>query len=336
MKEFIKKISEGHHLTREEAQSAMRTIMEGGATEAQIAAFLLGLKVKGEQAEELLGFVEVMREKSVKVNIDDTNAIDMCGTGGDGSGTFNISTVASFVVAGAGVTVAKHGNRSISSSCGSADVLKALGVNIELAPEKAAACINKIGIGFLFAPLFHPAMKYAAKPRSELGVKTCFNMLGPMTNPAGVRRQLVGTFSHDAAKKIADVFSLLDAEKVFVIHSEDGLDEISLEAPTVVHEVTSGFTTTTFHLQPTQFELSSVENSKILGGTAEENAQIAMNVLEGNKGPYRDVVLANAAFGLLVSGKARTIQEGVHLASESIDSGNALNKLTQLKEFSNK
>lgn len=336
MKEFIQKISEGHHLTKEEASSAMRTIMEGNATDAQIAAFLIALKLKGELPEELLGFVEVMREKSVKIKLDDPDAIDMCGTGGDNSGTFNISTVASFVVAGAGVTVAKHGNRSISSSCGSADVLKALGVNIELAPEKVEMCINKIGIGFLFAPLFHPAMKYAAKPRAELGIKTCFNMLGPMTNPAGVQRQLVGTFNFDAANKIANVFSKLNMQKVFVIHSSDGLDEFSLEYPTLVYEVDGQTTINKFHVKPEQFGLLSAKKDEIYGGTAEQNAQIAMNVLEGKQGPHRDVVLANAAFGLMVAGKARTIQEGIALAVESIDSGKSLEKLKQLKEYSNK
>ncbi len=344
MKGFIQKLSDRQDLTHEEAIKAMRTIMEGQATEAQIAAFLIALKFKGEQPDELRGFVEVMREKSVKVKLEDMDAIDMCGTGGDNSGTFNISTVASFVVAGAGVTVAKHGNRSFSSACGSADVLKALGVNIEQPPEKVEACINKLGIGFIFAPLFHPAMKYAAKPRSELGVKTCFNVLGPMTNPAGVRRQLVGTFDLDVANKMAVVFSQLDAEKVCVVCSQDGLDEISLGAPTAVYEVNSGNAipfrdnqqySRKYDVEPALFGLPSVKRTSILGGSAETNASIAMNVLQGEKGPHRDVVLANAAFGLLVAGKAQTIQEGVNLASESVDSGRALKKLNELKELSN-
>jgi anthranilate phosphoribosyltransferase len=334
MKKFIQKLTDGHHLSKEEASSAMRTMMEGNATDAQIAAFLVALKLQGETTEELLGFVEVMREKSVKINLDDHDAVDLCGTGGDNSGTFNISTVASFVVAGAGVTVAKHGNRSISSSCGSADVLKALGVNIELFPEKVETCVNKIGIGFLFAPLFHPAMKYAAKPRAELGIKTCFNMLGPLTNPAGVRRQLVGAFNFDAASKIAEVFSKLNILKVFVIHSSDGLDEFSLESPTLVYDVDGQNTTNKFHVHPEQFGLPSVKRDEIRGGTAEQNAQTAMNILQGEKGPHRDVVLANAAFGLMAAGKARTVQEGVTLAKESIDSGRALQKLHHLIECS--
>jgi len=335
MKEFIQKLSDRQDLTHEEATKAMRTIMEGQASEAQIAAFLIALKFKGEQPDELRGFVEVMREKSLKVKLEDMDAIDMCGTGGDNSGTFNISTVASFVVAGAGVTVAKHGNRSFSSACGSADVLKALGVKIELPPEKVESCINKIGIGFIFAPLFHPAMKYAAKPRSELGVKTCFNILGPITNPAGVRRQLVGTFSLDVANKMAAVFSQLDAEKVYVVCSQDGLDEISLGAPTAICEVNSQQYSRRYDVEPALFGLPAVKKSVILGGSAKTNASIAMNVLQGEKSPHRDVVLANAAFGLLVAGKAQTIEEGVNLAAESIDSGRALKKLNELKELSN-
>ena len=341
MKAYIQKVSEKQNLTRNEAAAAMRTIMDGQATEAQIAGFLMALKLKGEHPDELLGFAEVMREKSVKVNIDDPDAIDMCGTGGDGSGTFNISTVASFVVAGAGVTVAKHGNRAMSSSCGSADVLKALGVNLEIPPEKVEACINKIGIGFLFAPLFHPAMKYAAKPRSELGVKTCFNLLGPMTNPAGVRRQLVGTFSQDAAEKMAQVFTRLNAVKVLLVHSEDGLDEVSLAASTTVFDVNSQLFNGKYNVEPKAFGLSAVTKDSIRGGSAETNASIAMKVLQGEKGPsptdgwraHRDVVLVNAAFGLLVAGKVRTVQEGVSMAVESIDSGKALKKLNDLRAF---
>ena len=336
MKEFVQKIAEGQNLSRDEASSAMRTIMEGNATEAQIAAFLIGLKLKEEHPDELLGFVEVMREKSVKVRVDDPAAIDMCGTGGDGTGTFNISTVASFVVAGAGATVAKHGNRSISSVCGSADVLKALGVNLDLSPEMVEACINAEGIGFLFAPLFHPAMKHAAKPRSELGIKTCFNMLGPMTNPAGVRRQLVGAFNQKAAASMSAVFERLGVDKVYVVCAEDGMDEISLSARTTVHEVDREKPSRAYELDPASFSLSAVERSSILGGTAEMNATITMHVLEGVKSPHRDIVLANATFGLLAAGKARSIAEGVRLAAESIDSGRALDKLKRLREFTNR
>ena len=331
MKELILKLSDRQDLTQEEASSAMHTIMDGGATDAQIAGFLMALRLKGEKPEELLGFVEVMRERSIKITLEDGDAIDMCGTGGDGTGTFNISTVASFVVAGAGVTVAKHGNRSISSACGSADLLKELSIKIDLSPEKITSCINTIGIGFLFAPLFHPAMKHAAKSRAELGVKTCFNLLGPMTNPAGVRRQIVGAFSHEAAQTMASVFARLDTTNVLVLHSHDGLDEISLEAPTTVFDVNNLHFNGKHNVEPESFGLSLVRRSSILGGSAETNAAIAIQVLGGEPSPHRDIVLANAALGLLVSGKARSVQEGVHLAAESIDSQRAMNKLNQLR-----
>ena len=334
MKEFIQKLVERQDLTRKEASSAMRCILEGRATEAQIGAFLVALKLKGEHARELLGFVEVMREKSLKVNIDDSDAIDLCGTGGDEEGTFNISTVASFVVAGAGATVAKHGNRAISSACGSADVLKALGVNIEVTREKVEACINKIGIGFLFAPLFHPAMKYAAKSRTDLGIKTCFNILGPMTNPGGVGRQLVGTFSQDVAQKIASVFSELGTTKACVVYSHDGLDEVSLGATTVVYEVNGDKSTRSYDVDPSLFELPLTKKAYLRGGPAETNAVIASNVLRGKKGPHRNTVLANAAFALLIAGRAESLPEGVHIAAESIDSGSALRKLNELRDYS--
>lgn len=333
MKDFIQKLSERHDLTREEAATAMRIIMEGQATDTQIAGFLIALKLKGEHPNELLGFVEVMREKAVKVTINDPDAVDLCGTGGDGAGTFNISTVASFVVAGAGVTVAKHGNRSISSSCGSADVLRALGVNIDLVPEKVEACINTIGIGFLFAPLFHPAMKYAAKVRSELGVKTAFNLLGPMTNPAGVKRQLVGAFSQDAARKMASVFTELGSVRVLLVHAHDGLDEVSLDGLTTVFEVNRHLSESKFNVESQIFGLPVVRRDDLRGGSAETNAEITMQILEGKKTPHRDIVLANAAFGLLVAGRARTAREGVLMATESIDSRNALTKLNDLRSF---
>ncbi len=335
MKDFIKKISGREHLTKEEAASAMRIIMEGNATDAQIAAFLIALKLKGEHVGELAGFVEIMREKSVKITLEDPDAIDMCGTGGDASGTFNISTVASFVVAGAGVTVAKHGNRSVSSSCGSADVLKALGVNIELSPEKVEVCVNTTGIGFLFAPLFHPAMKYAAKSRADLGVKTCFNMLGPMTNPAGVQRQVVGTYSSEAAEAIASVYSTLHPERIFVVHAHDGLDEISLQSPTTLYSIVCDEPVTFSELQSSSFGLPASTES-LRGGTASENANIALEILHGTTGTGRNIVLANAAAGLVVAGKADTFIHGVALAEESIDSGRALAKLNSLIEFTNR
>ncbi|TAK65794.1 MAG: anthranilate phosphoribosyltransferase [Bacteroidetes bacterium] len=333
MKTFVRKITERENLTREESAAAMRSIMEGQATEAQIAAFIIALKMKGETADELLGFVETMREKSIKVSLDDPQAIDMCGTGGDGSGTFNISTVASFVVAGTCVTVAKHGNRSISSSCGSADVLKALGVNIEITPQKVQECINSIGIGFLFAPLFHPAMKYAAKPRSELGVKTFFNMLGPLTNPAGVKRQLVGAFNHKAAALIGEVFEQLHPEKVCVVSSDDGLDELSLNSETEIWEAGKNNSIRCYKLSASAFKVASAHPSLLQGGAAEKNAEIAMDILSGNQGAHRNIVLINAAMGLYVAGKTSSPQDGIPIAAEAIDSGKAMQKLKSLITF---
>jgi len=335
MREYIQKIINGEHLNAEEAAAAMLTIMEGNATDAQIGAFLTAMKMKGEHTDELVAFVKIMREKSVKVNLNGTVALDMCGTGGDNSGTFNISTVASFVVAGAGAPVAKHGNRSISSKCGSADLLKYLGINISIPPEHATRCILDTGIGFLFAPAYHPAMKYAANPRRELGVKTMFNMMGPMTNPAGVGHQLVGAFSLDAAEKIARVFSQLGAKRVLVVHSEDGIDEISLSGKTNIFEVTDGHSVNRYEVTPEEFGFTTTSLSKLLGDTVETNSEICMSILKGKSGPHRDIVIMNAGFGLYAGEKASTPQEGIQMAMDSIDSGNALRKLNELIDSSN-
>lgn len=335
MKKYIQKILEGEHLTATEAADAMNTIMEGEATDAQIGAFLAAEKMKGEHVDELTAFAQVMRSKSLKVNLNGSGAIDLCGTGGDGSGTFNISTAASFVVAGAGVPVAKHGNRSISSKCGSADVLQYLGVNITAPPERVERCILEAGIGFLFAPTFHPAMKYAAKPRSELGVKTFFNMMGPLTNPAGVEHQLVGAFSIEAAEKIAQVFANLGAKRVLVVHSEDGMDEISLSGKTEVFEVIGGQSIKRYHIIPGEYGLPPVPVWELRGDSVEVNAALCRSVLEGNAGPHRNVVLLNAAFGIYAAGHATTPHDGIEMAKESIDSGNAREKLRRLIELSN-
>ncbi len=334
MKNLIEKVVEGSDLSHAEAVSAMEYIMEGKATDVQITAFLIGLKIKGEQPEELLGFTEVMREKSIRIQTDDPDAIDMCGTGGDGTNTFNISTTASFVVAGAGITVAKHGNRSISSSCGSADLLDSLGVNLQVKPATIEECINSVGIGFMFAPLFHPAMKHVATPRREMGMKTCFNMLGPLTNPAGVHRQLAGAYDKVAAEKIAKVFSSLSTEKALVVTSHDGMDEVSLSAPTIVNEVSRSAPVKTYEVSPYAFGFERVERTEILGGSSMVNAAIAFKVLSGEKCPHRNVVIANASLGILASGKTKSIEEGLALATESIDSGRALSKLKKLIEKS--
>ncbi len=335
MKEYIRKILDGGHLSGEEAADAMSIIMDGKATDAQIGAFLAGQKMKGETVEELTAFARVMRSKAIKVRLNGTPAVDMCGTGGDGSGTFNISTAASFVVAGAGTTVAKHGNRSISSQCGSADVLKALGVDITIPPEKVERTILETGIGFLFAPSFHPAMKHAAKPRGELGVKTLFNIMGPMTNPADVLHQLVGAFDIEAAEKMSLVFRELGVRKVLVVHSEDGLDEISLSAPTTVFEVESGREIRKYKVQPGDYGLTSVDRDRLRGGTSELNAGICRSVLSGKAGPHRDVVVLNAGFGLYASGSATDPAEGIRIARDSIDTGKALKKLQEMIEVTN-
>jgi anthranilate phosphoribosyltransferase len=334
MKDYIQKCLAGEHLSVAEASAALELIMSGQATEVQIAGLLIALRAKGETVDEVVGFAQTMREKSLRVVVDDPDAIDMCGTGGDGLGTFNISTVATFVAAGAGVTVAKHGNRSVSSRSGSADLLVALGVNIQLPPEQVGECVNAQGVGFLFAPMFHPAMKYAAKPRTELGVRTIFNMLGPITNPAGVRKQLVGAYRPEVAKLLAGALKLLATTKACVVHSDDGMDEIAVSGNTTVHEVGSETESRTYEVSPEMFGLTLQDAASSLGGNAEENAAIALRVLSGEKGPQRDVVVANAAMGIYVAGKAANPDEGSHRAAEAIDSGRAMKSLKGLVEFS--
>jgi anthranilate phosphoribosyltransferase len=333
MKIFIEKCLAGEHLTIEEASSVLSTIMTGQATDAQIAGILIALRAKGETVDELVGFARTMREYGIKLHIEDPNAIDMCGTGGDGLGTFNISTVASFVVAGAGVTVAKHGNRSVSSQSGSADVLTTLGVNVQCTSETVEACINRIGIGFMFAPLFHPAMKHAAKPRMELGVRSIFNMVGPLTNPAGVKRQLVGVYKAQAAPLLAGALQKLGAEKACVVHSDDGLDEVTLSAGTIVHEVDGNEPLNEYRLQPKDFGFPQYSLESLRGGDKNNNAAITLEVLQGKKSPARDAVVANAALGIYIGGKTKTIIEGKQRAEESINSGKAFEKLQQLIKY---
>ena len=333
MKTHIEKCLSGEHLTVAEASNALDTIMTGQATDSQIAGLMIALSAKGETVDELVGFARTMREHAIKISIEDPDAIDMCGTGGDGLGTFNISTVASFVAAGAGVTVAKHGNRSVSSQSGSADVLTALGVNVQCATETVQACINRIGIGFLFAQLHHPAMKYAAKPRTELGVRSIFNIVGPLTNPAGVKRQLVGVYNSQVAPILAGALLKLDVEKACVVHSDDGMDEVTLSSGTKVHEVNRNEQPCEYHLQPEDFGFTKLTLDGFRGGDKNANAVIALDVLKGGKSSARDVVVANAALGIYVSGKAKTILEGKQKAEESINSGKALEKLKKLIQY---
>lgn len=336
MKQYIEKCLAGEHLTADEASEAVERIMAGDATEAQIGGLLVALRCKGETVDEILGFARVMRSKALPVSLEDEDAIDIVGTGGDSSGTFNISTAAAIIVAGAGVTVAKHGNRAVSSKSGSADVLTTLGVNIQIPPERVEACINSTGIGFMFAPVFHPATKVVAKPRMELGVRTIFNMLGPLTNPARVRRGLIGAFSHSAAERMAGVFDRLEMRKVYVVHSKDGLDEISPDTGTFVFELGEKNPVTKRLVKPEDFGLPNHGKDSVTGGDIETNAHIITRVLEGEKSPYRDVVVMNSAAALLVAEKAGSIREAVNLAEESIDSGKAADKLRQLIQFTNR
>src|SRR5664280_1121617 len=330
MKLQIEKCLSGSNLTVEESSLALDMILTGQATEAQIGGLLVALRAKGETVDELVGFAQILRDRGIQLKIDDPDAIDMCGTGGDGLGTFNISTVSSFVVAGAGVTVAKHGNRSVTSQSGSADVLTALGVNVQCSPETVQDCINRIGIGFLFAPMFHPAMKHVAKPRMELGVRSIFNMLGPLINPAGVSRQLIGAYHPIAMRLLAGALRELGAVKACIVHSDDGMDEVTLSGSTGILEVNGMGELSAYKVDPTDFGLPVSALDSIQGGDKEANATIALSILRREASPARDVVVANAAMGLYVAGKAVTLPDGKDMAVESIDSGRAMEKLQYL------
>jgi len=334
IKEAIRKVVEFKNLTENQAFDVASEIMNGRATDAQISAFLVSLRLKGETIDEITGFVRAMRQKAVKVFCRTDYLVDACGTGGDKSGTFNVSTLSSFVAAGAGCRVAKHGNRSISSNCGSADLLSQLGVNIELSSQKVSFCIDEVGIGFLYAPLFHRAMKYAIGPRREIGIITIFNILGPLTNPAGVKRQLLGVFDKRFSEPMANVLKRLGSEHVLIVHGEDGLDEITIAGETKVTELING-KIKNYTIRPEDFGLKKASLEDIKGGTPEVNARIAIDILEGEKGPRRDFVLMNAGALIYVSGKAKSIREGIELAKESIDSGEAKGKLETLKKLSN-
>ncbi|MBV9768318.1 MAG: anthranilate phosphoribosyltransferase [Bryobacterales bacterium] len=333
--QFIHKIADGDSLSPAEAYDAMLAILGGKASAPQISAFLMGLRMKGETPEELLGFARAMREKTVRVNacVAPEPLLDTCGTGGGAEATFNISTVAALVVAGAGVRVAKHGNRSFSTQCGSADVLEQLGVQVSLSPERIAQAIRQIGIGFLFAPLLHPAMKHAQPARAELKMRTVFNLLGPLTNPAGATRQLIGAPSAHAADRIANTLAELGTERAFVIHGEDGLDEVTTTGPTLVFE-TIDRQVRSFRWTPADFGVSQANIEQLRGGDREHNARIATAVLNGKPGAHRDIVLVNSAAALIVAGVAVTPLAAMQLAARSIDSGAAWAKLQQLAAFS--
>jgi anthranilate phosphoribosyltransferase len=327
---YLHRVAAGSDLSGEEAHQAMGVLLEGGAGEAEIAAFLVALKMKGETATEIAGFARAMRDRMIVVDAG-PDVIDTCGTGGDGAGTFNISTVAAIVMAGAGAKVAKHGNRSISGSSGSADVLEALGVRVILTPDEAARAIREIGIGFLFAPAMHPAMKHAQPVRRALKLRTVFNILGPLTNPARARAQLIGAPSSGAAKLMAEALAALGTRRAFVVHGQDGLDEVTITGPTDVYEITAkGVDHQVW--RPADFGLDDASAASLKGGDTACNTQIALGILSGSSGAPRDIVLANAAAGLLAAGLVADLTSGVEWAARSIDSGAALRKLDLLKE----
>ena len=332
LKEALNQVVSGENLSRQEALESMQTIMSGNASEAQIGSLLTALRIKGETSEEIAGFAESMRSHTVKVNCSQTDLLDTCGTGGDRKGTFNISTTVAFVVAGAGAAVAKHGNHGVSSSSGSADVLKALGVRIDLPAQNVASVIEDAHIGFLYAPTFHPAMKYAGKTRRELGFRTVFNVLGPLTNPLSAERQLMGVYDRSLTQKLAEVLLQLHTRRAMVVHGLDGLDEISTTSQTQVSEVVDG-KIRSYMIDPAEYGLPLAGLDDISGGTPEENADIIKTILQGNPGARRDLVLLNAAAALVVADKAENIREGMILAAESIDSGAAQAKLDRMREL---
>lgn len=335
IKEAIAKIITGTNLTEAEAEAVMREIMQGEATDAQISSYITALRMKGETVEEITGSARVMREKAVPIRLDGRYQVDTCGTGGDMAHTFNISTTCAFVVAGAGVTVAKHGNRSVSSKSGSADVLQALGVNIEIPSHRAEECLKEVGMAFLFAPMMHLAMKYAIGPRREIGVRTIFNLLGPLTNPAKVTSQIMGVYSADLTGLLAQALGKLGATRAFVVHGMDGLDEITVTDRTKISEFRDG-QVKDYSLHPADLGFPVGKPEDLKGGDAKHNAAITLEVLNGKKGPCRDIVLLNAAAALAASGRAPDLREGAALAAESIDSKAAFKKLEQLKAFTNK
>jgi len=335
IKDAIAKLADRASLTEQEAESVMLEIMDGAATPAQIAAYLMGLHLKGETVEEIAGSVRAMRAKAVRIAVGDPLVVDTCGTGGDGAHTFNISTTTAFVVAGAGLTVAKHGNRSVSSKSGSADVLSALGVEIDLSTERVADCIDEVGIAFLFAPLYHGAMKHCAGPRQEMGIRTMLNLLGPLTNPAGATIQVLGVYESQLTSLLGSVLMHLGSQHCFVVHGMDGLDEITLTAKSQISEATGGILSN-YLLDPAEFGLALVPAKQLAGGTPQENAAITRDILQGRKGPKRDIVCLNAAPALVAARKATSLQDGFLLAGQAIDSGAAAEKLARLIAFTNK
>jgi anthranilate phosphoribosyltransferase len=344
--EALRALVERRDLTRIEAAAAMDAIMSGAATHAQIAAFLTALRMKGETVEELIGLAQVMRQKVTRVpthggevagltGTDREMLVDTCGTGGDASGSFNVSTATAFVVAGAGLKVAKHGNRSSTALCGSADVVETLGISLELTAAQVGRCIDEVGIGFLYAPLLHTAMKHVVPARREIGIRTVFNLLGPLTNPAGANAQVIGVAALELTDKLARVLAELGTMRAFVVHGAGGLDEISNTGESRVAEVREGVVRS-FSVRPEDVGLPPASLEDLLGGDREQNAQIIRELLQGQPGPKRDIVLMNAAAALVAGGRARDLKEGVALAASAVDSGAARSKLEALTSFTRK
>ena len=330
---YLTRVAEGEFLTAGESADAFALMMSGEATPAQMGAFLMGLRVRGETVEEITGAAQAMRAKAAGVKAPE-GAIDTCGTGGDAKGTYNISTCAAFVVAGAGVPVAKHGNKSVSSKSGSADVLAALGVDLDVTPEVVSKAIQEAGVGFMFAPKHHAAMRHVAPVRSELGMRTIFNLLGPLANPAGARYQLIGVFSRDWIVPLAEVLANLGSERVWVVHGSDGLDELTTTGPTFVAELKEN-SVTTFEVVPEDAGIPLAAPEDLTGGDAEENAKAVIDVLSGKASAFRDIVVLNAAAALVVAGRADALGGGAELASGAIDSGAARKALDELVRITN-
>ncbi|MDQ5985216.1 MAG: Anthranilate phosphoribosyltransferase [Syntrophus sp. SKADARSKE-3] len=329
IREGIAKIVNGEDLKEQEMMTVMDEIMDGQATPAQIAALITALRIKGETVEEVSGAARIMKQKATRIDARSSVIVDTCGTGGDGRNTFNISTTAAFVVAAAGITVAKHGNRAVSSGCGSADVLEALGVDINVGPEVVEECIQEIGIGFLFAPKLHGAMKYAIGPRREIGIRTIFNMLGPLTNPAGATAQLIGVYDARLTEMFAGVLKNLGTKRAFIVHGNDGLDEATVTGETRVSELKDGLIST-YNIDPVEFFDQIYDAGELIGGDAAVNAQIIRGILEGKTGACRDIVVLNAALAIVAGEKAKTLRDGIAVAQACINSGDALKKLEAL------
>jgi len=331
-REYLTKIIDRKNLTQSEMSEMIGLIFSGEVSDSQVGAFMAALATKGETFEELAGAAQAMRRKALRIEAMGQTVVDTCGTGGDGANTFNISTTTAFVVAGCGVTVAKHGNRSVSSKCGSADLLENLGINLNTAPEIVEEAIAEIGIGFLFAPLYHGAMKYAMTARKEVGVRSIFNMLGPLTNPAGANCQLLGVYAAQLTEMFAEALKMLGSRRAFVVHGHDGLDEISVCAPTRISELNDG-QIRTYDISPEQFFGEAADPEELAGGEPARNAEITRRILTGEKGARRNVVLLNSAAALVASGSVKDISEGIRLAEEAIDSGAAAGKLEALAAY---